>query len=376
MEQKDSMKVAIITYHYPANYGAVLQCLALQRVLTKLDVDAEVLDYRPDSSRHLPFWRGWGIRKGQILGNLVKRWIKFRYADEMERKFDEFRADYFKLSPRCSTKEEVATLADHYDVFVAGSDQVWHFAKESVYFLDWGQPYSGKRISYAPCCGMLSQPDGNRENIRKWIMNVDCLSVRNRFSHDLVHNLTGLNPEIVADPTLLVDLSDVACEMNLPCSEYILMYTLGEEIKGGHAKVIESIREKVGNLPVVAVVPSAHKPHRAPWADHVVYEAGPRGWLWLIENSAFIYTDSFHGVLFALNNSRPFLAFYAEQWRAPRLMDLAERYSIQERVVGSADEAKQKLSEPWSHDRTERQIAQHVDGSLGFLKNAVRLDVC
>jgi len=152
------------------------------------------------------------------------------------------------------------------------------------------------------------------------------------------------------------------------------MYTLGDEIKGGHAKVIQSIRKKVGDLPVVAVVPSAHKPYLAPWADHVVYTAGPREWLYLISNAAFVYTDSFHGVLFAIKNNRPFLSYYAEEGRAPRLTDLAERYKIRERVVGSADEAEKKLSLPWTGDKTDQLIALHVASSMDFLQNALASD--
>ena len=53
------MKAAIVTYHYAYNYGAVLQCLALQRALFQLGIDAEVLDYRPASSEPLPIWKGW-----------------------------------------------------------------------------------------------------------------------------------------------------------------------------------------------------------------------------------------------------------------------------------------------------------------------------
>ena len=366
------MKVAIVTYQYAYNYGAVLQCLALQRALIQLGIDAEVLDYCPTSSEHMPFWKGWGIRKGLLFENIPKRWIKFRYGRAMEQAFDGFRSDFLKLSPTCSSKEEVAALAGNYDAFIAGSDQIWHFAKESIYFLEWGAPYAGRRISYAPCCGHATQLADNEDNIRGWIMNVDHLSVRNQFSYDLVLNLTGRSPEIVADPTLLVELDDVPRKVDLPCAEYILMYTLGDEIKGGHAAVIESIRERVGNLPVVAVVPSAHMPYLAPWADHVVYTAGPREWLWLIAHAAFVYTDSFHGVLFSIKNRRLFLSYYAEEGRAPRLMDLAERYKLQDCVAGNTEEARQCLSSDFDYEETLRLIDVHVDQSLSFLEKSVR----
>ncbi len=362
------MNVAIITYHYPANYGAVLQCLALHRALNQLGLDAEVLDYRPPSSMLNSFWRGWGIRKGLLFKNIPKRWIKLRYGPTMERAFNEFRSEFFTLSPRCATNNEVAALVDNYDAVVAGSDQIWHFAKESVYFMEWGKPYKGRRISYAPCCGHATQSADNDDRIRNWIMNVDHLSVRNRFSCELVHNLTDRSPEIVADPTLLVNLDDVSRKIDLPCSEYILMYTLGGEINGGHTKVITSIRRKVGNLPVVAVVPSAHKPNRAPWADHVVYTAGPREWLYLVANASFVYTDSFHGILFSIKYDRPFLSYYSEEGRAPRLIDLADRYCIKKCIIDCADEASNEEWNDWDAKITKKLIAEHIDFSMKFLE--------
>lgn len=366
------MKIAIITYHASNNYGAALQCLALQRQLTQLGVTAEVLDYQPRKPDYLPFWKGWGIRKGLFLKNLPKRLIKIKYGTKSEESFEKFRIQYFNRSKYCSNKKEVASLANQYDAFIAGSDQVWYFARESVYFLDWGAPYAGKRISYAPCCGMINQPELNREDLKKWILQIDHLSTRNQFSYDLIHDLTGLTPKIVADPTLLIDLSDVAQKVTLPFSDYILMYTLGEEINGGHLSVIESIRKKVGNLPVVAVVPASHKPHLAPWADHVIYTAGPSEWLWLIQNATFVYTDSFHAVLFSINNNRPFLTYYAEEWRAPRLVDLAKRYQIQERVVGSSKEASEKLSHPFDLSATKKLILSHVEQSKSFLQSTLK----
>lgn len=41
------MKIGILTFHCAHNYGAVLQCYALQQVLKRLGCTVEVVDYRP-----------------------------------------------------------------------------------------------------------------------------------------------------------------------------------------------------------------------------------------------------------------------------------------------------------------------------------------
>ena len=41
------MKIGILTFHCAANFGAVLQTLALQEVLRRMGHEAYVVDYRP-----------------------------------------------------------------------------------------------------------------------------------------------------------------------------------------------------------------------------------------------------------------------------------------------------------------------------------------
>lgn len=51
------MKIGILTLHRANNYGAALQCYALQCTLQSLGYDAWVIDYRqPDTERsYRPF---------------------------------------------------------------------------------------------------------------------------------------------------------------------------------------------------------------------------------------------------------------------------------------------------------------------------------
>lgn len=42
-------KVGILTFHRAHNYGAVLQCYALQEVLRKKAYEVEIIDFTPES---------------------------------------------------------------------------------------------------------------------------------------------------------------------------------------------------------------------------------------------------------------------------------------------------------------------------------------
>ena len=39
------MKILTLTYHFAINYGAILQCYALQKALNDLKYDSQVLNY-------------------------------------------------------------------------------------------------------------------------------------------------------------------------------------------------------------------------------------------------------------------------------------------------------------------------------------------
>ncbi len=125
---------------------------------------------------------------------------------------------------------------------------------------------------------------------------------------------------------------------------------------------------------MVAVIPSAQKPHLAPWADIKIWEAGPAEWLYLVANAKFVYTDSFHGALFSIKSERPFLAYYVEAGRSPRLMDIAARYGIEKAVAGSAEEAVEKIrTEALDYEAVNRLIHAHVEQSNAFLEQALNV---
>ena len=373
MEKK--IKTGIVTFQYAYNYGAVLQCLALQRTLDALGDDVSVINFLPPNIHGTPIWQGWGIRNKTFFQQLQKKWLRIclaKDAKSMREVFERFRSEHLMLSEPCTSNEEIASIMEGYDALVAGSDQIWHFFHPPIYFLEWGHEFSGKRISYAPCCGRKNQDMSRVKEITQWLSRFDHLSVRNEVSRELFEGLVGHRIPVVADPTLLTDLSDVQKSVKLPCSEYILTYTLGAEIDKGNRVAIEKIRERVGNLPVVAVVPSAHIPHQAPWADISITTAGPAEWLWLIAHASFVLTDSFHGVLFSMKKSIPFFSYYAEEGRAPRLLDLAERYALDGCIGGSVEEGDRKewgLS--FDHVRTEQLVQSHVDVSIQYLKSAL-----
>ena len=88
-------------------------------------------------------------------------------------------------------------------------------------------------------------------------------------------------------------------------------------------------------MPVYAISIAAKNPKKINWADKTLYNISPDKWLNLIANASFFYTDSFHGLIFALKYHTPFLAYYTEPERASRFIDLQERFDLKNTIITS-----------------------------------------
>lgn len=368
-----SMKVGIITFHYGDNFGGVLQALATQLIFQSYGLDAEMVNYVP-SEHGVPLrpWQGWGLSKGLSRKVFEARCIRLRYEQRISRKFELYRSAHMKRSVLIHDLSEFQRVCRDYDILVSGSDQIWHLERSTIYFLDTSKGFAGNKISYGSCCGHSAQSGNEAQDKRNLLEDYSMISVRNKFSADVIQGLTGREPAVVADPTMLLDLKDLESEFKLPFDEYILLYCLGKEIDGSHRRMIQEIRRRIGDIPVVAVVASSHKPQRIAAANQTYYAIDPGEWLTLIRGASFIYTDSFHALLFAIRYDVPALAYYKEAQRAERLLDFAARYRVEAYVTDSVDRAVK--SEGWELPyalEVKENIAKHVSESKQFLKDAL-----
>lgn len=366
------MKAGIVTFQYGDNFGGVLQTLALQRAVESLGIDVEVIDYVPARHQHPKPWQGWGLGQGLSWSRMVERLIRERYGRQSAARFERFRKGQLKRSSRIHSLEQFRTLSREYDLLISGSDQIWHLNRSPIYFLDAGPNFTGRRISYASCCGHLEQPNSERAAKAEWLSAYDAVSVRNDFSAKIIGGLLEQEPPIVVDPTLLVDLDASMSKPEGVPQRYILMYCLGGEINGTHQAMLAEIKKRVGDLPVVGIVASSHKPRYLKGIDQVLYTIDPDEWMWLIAHADFFYTDSFHGILFALKHECPVLAYYREAQRSPRMTDLAQRYALQDRIVdsvGAACEASAWEEPPSSGSLTATE--DHAKASWDYLRDAL-----
>ena len=374
-------KIGILTFHYSNNYGGVLQTVSLYNTVKSLGYDVEIINFIP--SNYKPkniignlgikriFFSKFGILKISDLLKKVK--VMNKNCDVIINKFNVYRENNMKLS-RQVDEQSLETILNDYTAIVVGSDQVWNPSQRMspIYFLNFKNKYLGKKISFAADSTIKEVSQKETKILKEALSEFDYISVRNDHSYDFVKTIIETEVKIVADPTLLSEFNDES-GITEKKEEYILTYVLGEEIDGSHKKVIQKIKKEHGNIPVYSIKIPTMSFELSPFADKVYYDLNPDEWVTMFKNAKFIYTDSFHGVLFSLKLHKPFLAYYTERLRATRFIDLGKRYNIEKYIVQNTSEIDEKKSLEILPDfnSINKIINLQKDLSVDFLRNAL-----
>ena len=378
------MKIGILTMAYRRNYGGILQCVALQNTLTSLGHEVEVIQFR--SKQKASFRRRLRLLCTDFKFTVYVSWLKDKCSDAFGRllnkqhslpkslldncgKFIQNNINYTEVCDESTIGQLVKRHG--FEIIIVGSDKIWGSLgyDQLVYFGDWFPKFEGKLISYAACSSQSHVPKYNHQKVEELLLHFTAISVRDRHTWNVIRPFVKAEPQIVVDPTVLYDFTEYISPYE--GGEYIFAYILGREIKsGGHAKILAQIKNKYGDMPVKAVVLSDESLGIVPYADEVIYDADPGRWLNLLAHASFVYTDSFHGILFSLKFQKPFVAYYRELDRASRLIDLKERWGLDGFIVDSADKMKVKILP--DYQKINNKIKEERKQSLQYLVNAIQ----
>ena len=361
------MKIAQLTFNVYDNYGNMLQKYALHRVLKRYADTVEVLWTNEDN--FLPETWEWNWRQKLVeMFNSAEERRRFTFESIRQSKFKEFNDRYIRTRYDIKSLEDIA---DDYDYFVVGSDQVWNpeFSEEFFpgRFLSFAP--KEKRIAYAASIAIPEIPEKFKKSMSDGISNMAHVSVREKSSVRIVENLTGAQPQVVVDPTFLLNSDEWREVAQKPAwlnddynNGYILTYFLGEPPLNVKT-IAEEFNFRVINLFNIEIF------------NH--YNVGPSEFLYLVENAALIYTNSFHGVAFSILTGRPFvfcdfLKIGPTLGRLSRVYSLLEDFKLTERKAIKNNNFR--LTAPLEIDYSQRDLVltkerekakQFLDKALG-----------
>ena len=362
------MRIGILTFHYGSNYGGVLQCYALQQVLKGMGYDVNIINYVPhDSLKKFLFVLLYFIRKRNVE-SLKALWQYILYHKKSRAVFRDFRNHYLLMTKEESDIEKFSDI--ELDAIFVGSDQVWNYSqqKRKAYFLGWVNNVNIKKNSYAACCGLNSIDERHRTEVINQLSLFTAISVRSEETQLFIKELLNKTVPVVADPTILYDFNEFITPLN---QHYILTYILTEDIKGGNEKAIETIRRSYPGLPVYSIIISDRQPRLCKCADKQLFDVRPDEWVNLIYNCSFLYTDSFHGSVFAMKYGKPFVAYYGSEASGRRFMDLKKMYHLQN-VITEANEVDDVIKRNvFTSDTFTRISHEKIIESLSFIEDSL-----
>lgn len=369
-------KIGILTFHYSNNYGGVLQALSLQKIIQSMGYNTEIIDFVPSTYNPTSIINNLGVsrifRNKDIITKLKKIYIRKKYSNSITNKFNTFREKEMSLSKRVD-EDSLKLILKNYDVIIVGSDQVWNPSQRNnpEYFLNFDTYFQGKKVSYAADSTVEEVSADSTEVLKKSLNDFSFISVRNEHSYNFVKDIINKEATIVSDPTLLYDFkNNINSQKN---GNYILTYILGKEIKGTHREALEKIKRVYGDIPVYAIKIPTMNFELPDFADEVFYDLDPDQWLAMFRNAKFVYTDSFHGVLFSIKYQKPFLGYYTEKMRSTRFVDLGKRYNIENYIVEDVTEIEEKESIKIKPDfcAINDLVERHKHHSLEFLEKVL-----
>lgn len=321
------MKLGIFTFHCAHNYGAVIQCYALQEYLKSLGHVVYVIDYRPTYlvNYYKKYKRCyWSEGKNRINSIFVES-IRFLYREGRYKAFQSFINNRLQLYPY-----KIGDDFSDFDAILLGSDQIWNpdITGKSFDPVFFGEGIACKKIAYAASNKNYTLTHEEKDYYVKSLLNLDHIGVRESTLQHLLQPLTEKKVYLNVDPTLLAGdilFKDLDITQGFK-HKYVLIYEITS-----HKNVYEMAKKyALSNQYKLKELNSKIIETRLRERDQT---ASPEKWIRYIKHAEMVVTTSFHGVAVSILLKNKF--FYVRQNNPDdyRIESLLNQLNLQDRII-------------------------------------------
>ncbi len=331
------MKIGILTFHKPINYGAFLQAYSLSNKLREVfpSSSVEIVDYiAPKEKKKITINVLWGIKHYGIVNGIQD--IK---------KIKAFKKSYsnLTLSRSISTNnlnKLFSYIDSEYDLLVIGSDAVFNW-NQNGYPTAFIPNYNFKKcqiVTYAASVHGLRYLDEDKEKLiecGRAFDNMALIGVRDCNTENFVRCCSTKGDIIhCCDPTVIINIDKVltiagnyvpkirnkfSCDLS---KKYIVVMLPDGQFT---QKIYERYSKEYQIITLFK--PSKH-------ADYYLYDLNPFEWAAVLSKAAVVITSYFHGTLLALKQNTPVVCVDYSNYNFPyegKLKDLLlTRFNLQE----------------------------------------------
>lgn len=315
---RSAIRIGVLTFHRCINYGSYWQARCLVEGLRSQGHDAVLLDHASAAVDRAE----WRCAFQPLLPKRSSRADIAAYG----RKTRLFRSAIAALPLSRPFPLERPETMEAFDLVIIGSDEVWNLTHPwyGGWPIFYGSGIRAERIaSYAASFGNYDAGAGLTRDLADRLGNLTAISVRDFNSLKLVRGALGETPPVVLDPcmqfppTIANDPAPVQGGDEVP---YVAVY--------GHGfadwfwqRAQRWARKRGYRLLSIG--------YRNDWVDEQRIDASPYEFARLIGRAVAVVTNFFHGCVFALLYSKPFVCA-GTPYRMNKIRDLTTAVGAQQ----------------------------------------------
>lgn len=333
--KENQMKIGILTFHRAYNYGAVLQCYALQETLKNKGYDVYVIDYKQpaiESNRKI-FDLKYLNRNKRHPGNIIRYLLHIPIAMMEHRRIDHFVKKYLRLTAPCHDYD----IPTDFDAYIIGSDQLWNFdhtgGMDKVYWGNFKHNKDAKLYTYAVStkCSCLEFLDDIK--LKEVLKRFSFVSLREEDTREMLYDKTGQTVRVDIDPTLLANKNIWDRMINSKWSQrsFLAFYQVGRS--GQHKQIVLQHASILAETMGIELI------------DLSGYKYSPEDFISIIRYAQCVVTTSFHGTAFGLIFQRPLLVYRLNDGNDGRCLNILSMLGLSHCIMDLDQPAKiQKIN--------------------------------
>lgn len=375
------MKIGILTFHCAHNYGAVLQCYALQEFLKAQGEDVEIIDYRPKSlTRSYKIFPKFSmVSHGNIYSDTIlfakciisytkNSILSFPVRRKRIKLFNNFINNRLNLSNR--RYDKAFSKNRDYDLYIIGSDQVWN-AKFNNNILDsvfWGNfktKDNAKVISYAASNANYQYSDLQKRDIKNYLLRFNAISVREDSLQEYLESTLNIQSNIVLDPTLIAERSiwDKIAKERETTNKYLLAYI----VEGGYDATLKNAKEtaKRRGLDFILINNGKTDSNNGLGNTFSIEE-----FIGLIKNAECVICSSFHGLAFSIIYEKDFY-YLTQNMNNARAISLLNKIGALDRFISNS-KADLESIKPLDYSVINKKLLKYKNESIEYINNSLK----
>lgn len=316
------------------NFGAALHSYAFHKYLEKNGVNSVIINYYPESIRSM-------FVTTQMFQNLKKCELKKLFINLCNAFFIFYKKNkfsrFFKKNCRITKyRYELDTLPQLKNInrFVVETDVTWLKYKSGFdrgFFCDLENMKNKDNVAYSVDFGSKIFSESDSKKFQKYMNNFKYISIRNIYKFDYFKQITGRNDAVITvDPVFLLDKADYQKIISKPKikDDYVFVFNCVEN----NPEMVEQASKYAMEHNLKLVVVNSFVNNIIDWKKSFPTPIGVEEFLGYIQNCKYFFTNSYHGICFAIIFGIPF-ACYERCGNNDKILTILKLFGLENRLV-------------------------------------------